>query len=274
VIDADAARLASVTGSRLAVTALSFAARVAPQPLLDWIRSRRALSSLLSRLLPGEPRLLRVAGGPISGMWLELHPATEKAFWAGAWEPEIAAILEREGRGRAWDVGAHLGYFTLVLWKRCDHVVAVEANPVMAARLRRNLDINGAQADVVEAAVTDRSGTVELELASESGMSRVAGQAGVSDAEITGSVEVRATTLDALLAQYGAPDFVKLDIEGAELPALRASPRFLAAARTVLCDLHGDGAMSAVPVMLEQAGFDVAFVTDSCVLARRSGAPS
>ena len=35
------------------------------------------------------------------------------------------------------------------------------------------------------------------------------------------NVEVDATTLDALVAQFGVPAFVKLDMEGGELAALR-----------------------------------------------------
>ena len=34
------------------------------------------------------------------------------------------------------------------------------------------------------------------------------------------AVEVETTTLDALIAQYGEPAFMKIDIEGGELAAL------------------------------------------------------
>jgi FkbM family methyltransferase len=252
----------------VAVRIVGLAARVVPEPALVWIRRRPRLSRLGSRLLPPATQVVRVAHGPAQGALLEVDLTREKAFWLGIWEPELADVIEREAHGSSWDVGANIGYFTIVLVRRSEHVLAVEANPALVPRLRRNVALNEAAVEVVEAAVAGAEGELLFEISSETGMSRIAGSGGITDAPIVDTVRVEATTLDRLLDEHGRPDFAKLDIEGAELAALEAAPRFLSARPSLLCDLHGADAHSRVPELLRCARYDVAYVQPSCILAR------
>jgi precorrin-6B methylase 2 len=41
------------------------------------------------------------------------------------------------------DIGAHIGYYTVKLARRCNRVVAFEPNPVNRAKLLRNAELNG-----------------------------------------------------------------------------------------------------------------------------------
>jgi len=76
---------------------------------------------------------------------------------------------------------------------------------------------------------------------------------GAADAALsdTGSLEVSGTTLDAALAGY-APTFIKMDIEGEELAALRGSRGIIAQNRPILaiCAYHLQNHLWEVPLLM------------------------
>lgn len=77
--------------------------------------------------------------------------------------------------------------------------------------------------------------------------------AGMHGAIGQGDEQVRMTTLDALLAEYGIPDLVLMDIQGTEAAALRGGRDLLKARRTTwVVELHGDGSVAAA---LRDAGY-------------------
>lgn len=211
---------------------------------------RRAATQLLR---PLGTRVVTVRDGPLAGARMQLELATEKRFWAGRHEPSVQATiaaLDLAGRN-AWDLGAHIGFFSLLLARRGASVLAVEANPETVARLRRNVALNDAPVEVVEAAVSGQSGTVRF--SARPGPERA--QSAIRD---DGTLEVRAVTLDALLAEYGVPSFVKLDVEGAELDALLAAPQLLAARPVIHCELHVSAEQGdAVHRLLAEAGYRI-----------------
>lgn len=127
-----------------------------------------------------------------------------------------------------FDIGAHVGNRTRALAALGCRVVAVEPQPAVAATLRRVVTRLAAVA-VVEAAVADRIGRARLAVSERtptvSSLSedwRAARQAEPDFARVDWNtfVEVETTTLDALIARFGSPSFVKLDIEGGEDAAL------------------------------------------------------
>jgi FkbM family methyltransferase len=100
---------------------------------------------------------------------------------------------------------------------------------------------------VRQAAVAGENGTVRFD-ADGAMHSAIAGG---------GAVEVRAVTLDADLADR-RPTFVKMDIEGAELAALRGAARVVREARPVLaiCVDHRPGDLWAIPRLIAELAPD------------------
>jgi FkbM family methyltransferase len=137
----------------------------------------------------------------------------------GTWEPEEAALLRGlapEG-GHVVDLGAHVGYHTLVAAAAvgpAGRVTAVEANPDNARLLRANVAAAGAtQVTVVHAAAWDSPGRVRLNVSSEnSGDHRVGGR--------TWGRGIRAVTVDSLVGDRRV-DVVKSDLQGRDHVALR-----------------------------------------------------
>lgn len=143
-------------------------------------------------------------------------------------EPELARLAEFAPRGgTAVDVGAWYGPWTARLVGYADRVVAVEANPDLAARLRAAFPA----VTVVPAAASDVDGPVDLWFPGTGlGADSVAS---LRRPESGGyGVTVPRVRLDDL--DLGDVRFVKMDIEGHELAALRGAERVIRRDRPVL----------------------------------------
>jgi FkbM family methyltransferase len=130
--------------------------------------------------------------------------------------------------GLAFDIGAHVGNRVRVWRNLGARVVAVEPQPALAATLRRFYGLDRGvvlSADAVDARpgtatlhVSDRNPTVTT---IEDGFVAAAGRSdGFAGVCWNRTVTVAATTLDALIARHGRPDFIKIDVEGAEARVL------------------------------------------------------
>ena len=128
-----------------------------------------------------------------------------------------------------FDIGAHVGNRTRAFAALGCRVVAVEPQPSVAALLRL-LAGRLPAVTVVECAVAEHAGRAVLAVSDRtptvSTLTPAWREARRRDTSFAGvewnrDVEVDATTLDALVAQFGVPAFVKLDMEGGELAALR-----------------------------------------------------
>ncbi|MFD9906642.1 FkbM family methyltransferase [Streptomyces sp. NPDC059063] len=135
-------------------------------------------------------------------------------------EPELARLDELcpPDCGTAVDVGGWYGPWSRRLAGRARRVVAVEPVPHLARLLARSTPGN---VRVVQAAASDRPGTARLWLPHDDrgdrGVSSLVRRDGVHEA----AVDVPCLTLDGL----GLRDvrFIKIDVDGAELPVLRGA---------------------------------------------------
>jgi FkbM family methyltransferase len=123
----------------------------------------------------------------------------------------------------AFDLGANQGIFCCAFGSvvgETGRVVAVEPIPRQVERLRRNVELNGfVQCEVVQKAIAERAGTAVLGIANgDTAASIVATDTSVS-------ITVDVASVDELVEQFGLMrvDFIKLDVEGAELMALKGA---------------------------------------------------
>ena len=145
----------------------------------------------------------------------------------GVWEPEISRAFEllvRPGDTVA-DVDANIGYYSLLSAKLVgEHgkVVSIEAHPRLAEAAQGNAQANGfSNIRVIQAAASDADGLLQLFEAPRTnvGMTSTRPESGFAFL-----CDVPAKAFHAILTPDEARSLslIKIDIEGAEIPVLRA----------------------------------------------------
>jgi FkbM family methyltransferase len=201
-----------------------------------WLRRplKRAYAMLLDAL-PGDHLTCRLPGGET----FRVDPEYRHL----AWNAEEYAALKQCVRPGATvlDIGANVGSYTLLFasWAGpSGRVFAFEPASASRLGLARHLAINALtdRVTVRSEAISDRMGTASFLDAGTHGDNRIVPNAA------EGSRWVAATSIDDFCAAARVtPDVIKIDIEGAELAALRGARRVIASGAAELAlfvELH------------------------------------
>jgi FkbM family methyltransferase len=144
--------------------------------------------------------------------------------------PESQFVRDHFHGGTFVDVGAHVGWFTVLAAQLgANLVVAVEPAPANVELLRKNVQAYGT-VRVVAAAAWDCYQRLPLHLsASNTGDNRCYGEPDFPGASDT--VEAYATTLDSLVVEA---DFVKIDTQGSDHRVIRGMKRLILECRPTI----------------------------------------
>jgi len=224
-----------------------------------------------------EALIVRAERGPMR----KLPPGI--ALWSNAQlhrvlgEPELRELprLVREGT-IAVDIGAHFGTYSLALARlvgRQGTVVSVEPIAEDAAMLRRAAAQLRLPIDVVQAALSDRSGTATMHIPKLHGYEKTALsslESTVQASEVTAieEREVPVRTLDEVMSVYAKPvSFLKIDVEGHELPVLAGAEGTIRTHRPAILieindDLGGERTAQDVFAWIAGRGYHGEFLED------------
>ncbi|TAN39022.1 MAG: FkbM family methyltransferase [Verrucomicrobia bacterium] len=195
--------------------------------------------------LGGSPWVVRRVERFGFDMLLDLHdPAVSRPLLlAGDYEPHVTSVLLDLLRAdtRFLDIGANIGYFSLLAATRCPQgrVFAVEPDPQNFRLFSASIALNGLRDHVtaVQTAASDEEGRAtlsDLGNAENRGARFTAKTRAALEARVHGPAptftEVRMTRLDRLFAGERI-DVVKIDVEGHEPPALRGAEGLLRACK-------------------------------------------
>jgi FkbM family methyltransferase len=173
------------------------------------------------------------------------------------------------GRGDlVFDIGAHVGDRIASFRRLGARVVAVEPQPALVRVLKL---FYGRDADVaIEAVAVGRSiGTTSMMINADNPTVSTASREFVSAARDapgweaqrwTSSIQVPVTTLGVLIAKYGAPAFIKIDVEGFEGEALQGLSHAVKALSFEFTTIQRDVALACIErcVALGYARFNAA----------------
>jgi FkbM family methyltransferase len=172
------------------------------------------------------------------------NPEQERIYFYGEHDEryETAALKRLVGAGmHCWDIGANIGYYTCLLARLAGpsgRVTAFEPAAATRARLEENVALNAfGNVRVLACAVGAAEGTARMHYSS-AGLFEGTASLRADDRRAAGE-DVAVRTLDSLVAELGAPQFLKIDVEGAQLDVWRGGRRFLSEhAPLVLAELR------------------------------------
>jgi len=198
--------------------------------------------------------------GPLVGYHMRLDMrAGHRRYALGTYEPEVAALIQSTLRGgeTVMDIGANVGYFTLLLAHRvgsAGRVIAFEPLPSVYAVLCENLRLNGLTwVEAEYRAVSDHDGETRMRSESSEPLPFTARLAE------DGDLVVPTVSIDRYVEVNQIPrlDFVKIDVEGAEDAVIRGMNATLQKFRPViLIEVHANNGQESEGLLrLQEAGY-------------------
>ena len=233
-----------------------------PKSIKTYIHHHHSLDRLVRRsfssAVKGGDGTVTIESGVLAGLKLASSEHVSHAHIRGAYETETQVAIDRcvQPGSVCYDVGASIGYMTLVMARKARHVYAFEPAPHAAADLVKHMAANGFQnVEVVPLPVSDTQREVKF------GLSEVAYGSAIMKKEATSnwsSLKLTTTTLDLFTASHDFPDFVKIDVEGEEGRTLEGAVQLLERKKTVFCcELHGDAVARQVVDFFQKYGYEV-----------------
>jgi FkbM family methyltransferase len=212
------------------------------------------------RLIP-RSAILPIFQGPLRGKkWIV--GAGNHGCWLGSYEHDKQRQFQKAIKAEdvVYDVGANAGFYSLlasVLVGEKGHVYAFEPLPGNVRNLRKHMEINRVgNCTVIEAAVSSSDGEASFDPSADCHTAHLS---------TTGSIHVRTVALDTLASrnEIRPPDFMKIDIEGAEFDCLRGCARTIQSYRPIIfLATHGQENHDACLKLLAEWKYEAASLDD------------
>ena len=132
-----------------------------------------------------------------------------------------------------FDIGANIGIYTLIFSKYAKKVYAFEPLPRNYYYLQRTLNINGVEnVHIINKAISDRTRTLYFEKGDSWATGSISNE---------GEIKISSITLDNFCdSNKISPDFLKIDVEGAEYSVLKGAKNILSKNKPgILIEIHG-----------------------------------
>lgn len=186
----------------------------------SWVPFKPQMGELLKMILPNN-MIVPILQGRLKGKkWIVGSSNIECAL--GSYEYEKRILFEKEVSKSSvvYDIGAHVGFYTLLaseLVREGGRVIAFEPALRNLKYLKKHLEINHCDnVIVVEAAVSDKSGSSHFNEGHNSSMGHLSEN---------GDLTINTVSIDELVGngKIPTPDYIKIDVEGAELLVLKGA---------------------------------------------------
>jgi FkbM family methyltransferase len=207
------------------------------------------------RLIPKKMKMPIIQGTLRGKKWIV--GSGEHGYWLGSYEMGKRIAFEKEilPGSVIYDIGANVGFYSLLaaeLTGEKGQVYAFEPLPRNIKFLIQHVQINRYEnIKIIEAAVSDHEGDAYFDLGASTAMGHLSQG---------GELKVNVVRLDEMLArgEILPPDYMKIDVEGAEFDVIQGSQNILETYHpTLFLDTHNRTAHQQALIRLEQLGYQI-----------------
>lgn len=224
---------------------------------------------------PGTLIWAQIQQSPAQRLWIRSNPRPGQNFQKGIIEPAVQQAIQQHLRDGTnfCDVGPNIGFFPLIAARpvgRSGSVVSFEADPEIASRLRENLICNKLMRVLVEEkAVWSEPATVSFACAdSNISPDRGLGHVSTTSSSASNTNCVGTVSLDQFVLSHPAPDFLKCDVEGAEVAVFQGAERLLQEKHPIpLVEMHSSENYRVLTQKFSPLGHSCSDLDENHVLA-------
>ncbi|HET6979210.1 MAG TPA: FkbM family methyltransferase [Pyrinomonadaceae bacterium] len=236
------------------------AAQLTPAFVKRMVHHNRMLDSLSRKAFQGamaaDGSVVAIESGPMAGIKLAVSEHISHAHVSGTYEVAtqraIDSVLKPEFV--CYDLGASIGYLSLLMASRTKQVFSFEPAPHAQAEIRKHLAANNlSNVEIVPSPVSDCERTVEFSLTDNAYGSRI-----TETATEWPSLKLTTVTLDDFVATHPFPDFLKMDVEGEEGRVFEGARSILKERKTIFCcELHSREAALHCESILHEYNYEI-----------------
>ena len=187
---------------------------------------------LLRKWIDNNEFTATITGGPAKGLVFPVQMPQDKLMWIGTWELEFAkALADNVLPGWVcYDIGGYKGYYAgIMALKGAKQVYVFEPMPANAEKIKKLLELNkNLPIKLKSLAVSDKAGEAIFNIMAEETMGKLESSFFQQTEKGETKVTVTTASLDGLIREgLPEPDFIKIDVEGAEEFVLRGAENLL-----------------------------------------------
>jgi FkbM family methyltransferase len=210
---------------------------------------------MLLKLLPSQMKMSIMQGRLKGKKWIV--GSSHHGCWLGSYEYNKQKLFESTVKPGSvvFDLGGHVGFYTMLASEivgPAGRVIVFEPFPQNLHYLRQHIEINHMNnVTIIESAVCEKNGVSSFTKGLESTMGHIS---------TAGDLEVSCVALDEqyLKGELPLPDYIKIDIEGAEYLALTGTKKILKEAHpTIFLATHGTDVHQKCCSLLSSLGYEL-----------------
>jgi len=233
------------------------------------IKSRIIFSNLSSRLSGRKKKnfnQLKILSNPIiirtkHGFKAKIYDWFQYSMFTQDYEVNAVSMLKLNTDSTFVDVGANYGFYTLFTASKClkGKVISIEANKKLFNEVKENVVINDFKnVECLNYAIWDKSGE-EIKLYEDLTSGRNPTCFGIGE---NYSI-IETITLDKIVSDFSLSkiNWLKMDIESAEVKALEGSKNALKIIENLLLEIHSKRNGEECEQLLKNYGFDIRIIS-------------
>lgn len=182
---------------------------------------------------------IQIKGGPAKGLVFPVKMPQDKQMWIGTWELDFAIALQEAIKPGfvCYDIGGYKGYYSGVMALHgASQVFVFEPMPQNAEKIRQLITQNpNLPIFLKEYAVSENEGKAIFKIMQKETIGKLETSRFQENETLINEFAVQCVSIDGLINDgMPVPDFIKIDVEGAEEFVLKGAIKLLNSKRPLL----------------------------------------